>query len=381
MPPRSRRWSSINAGQTSASVGGSQRGWRSLSISSARMPSGKSACAQQPSAARYSRRSTSASGRPFACFHNAKLSAADVGEPFANAVPAACSHGSSLCSERRRSAIGPRSSPAMSVSMAAAWRITSEGGRTAPSPAARSTAVSVARSAGASPVHGAVASADHTAPLRSWGTSTSAMPQCRASAAFSGAAVSARNNPVRPGMRGRNQLPPTSGNRPMPISGIARRVASVTTRCDAPTIRPTPPPITMPWPHTRNGFGKVWIRWSSSYSSLKKASATGLKAPPCSRIERYSCRRSPPAQKALFPAASRATPTTVGSAAQARSCGVSSRTMSADSAFSAAGVLRVATPKRRPLAAWTWSNRTTGVSVMDWNVSGGRRHPRGACAR
>ena len=41
---------------------------------------------------------------------------------------------------------------------------------------------------------------------------------------------------------------------------IANRVLGVATRCDAPAISPMPPPITMPWPQHRMGFGNVWMR-------------------------------------------------------------------------------------------------------------------------
>ena len=41
----------------------------------------------------------------------------------------------------------------------------------------------------------------------------------------------------------------------MLISGIAMRVLGVATRWDAPAISPMPPPITMPWPQQRIGFG------------------------------------------------------------------------------------------------------------------------------
>ncbi|CFO33056.1 Uncharacterised protein [Bordetella pertussis] len=83
----------------------------------------------------------------------------------------------------------------------------------------------------------------------------SASPAKKASEAFTCAPVSARNSPVRPGMRLSSQLPPTSGNSPMVISGMAMRVVSLTTRWLAPIIRPTPPPMTMPWPQHSTGLG------------------------------------------------------------------------------------------------------------------------------
>ena len=88
----------------------------------------------------------------------------------------------------------------------------------------------------------------------------SPMPEKSASEAFIGAPVSARKSPARPGSRLRNQLPPTSGKRPMLISGMAMRVSGVTTRCEAPASRPRPPPMTMPCPQQSTGFVQVWMR-------------------------------------------------------------------------------------------------------------------------
>ena len=49
-----------------------------------------------------------------------------------------------------------------------------------------------------------------------------------------------------PGMRGKNQVAPTSGKKPMPTSGMAKEKRSPATRCEPCTDTPTPPPITMP---------------------------------------------------------------------------------------------------------------------------------------
>jgi hypothetical protein len=83
----------------------------------------------------------------------------------------------------------------------------------------------------------------------------SARPQNSASLALIAAAVSARKRPLRPGMWFRNQLPPTSGNRAMVISGMAMRVFSHTTRWEQPARIPLPPPMTMPAPQHKIGLG------------------------------------------------------------------------------------------------------------------------------
>ena len=48
------------------------------------------------------------------------------------------------------------------------------------------------------------------------------------------------------GRRGRNQVAPTSGKKPIPTSGMANRKRSPATRCEPWIATPTPPPITMP---------------------------------------------------------------------------------------------------------------------------------------
>ena len=48
------------------------------------------------------------------------------------------------------------------------------------------------------------------------------------------------------GERDNSHVPPTSGKKPSPTSGIASFVRSVTTRWRLCADRPTPPPITMP---------------------------------------------------------------------------------------------------------------------------------------
>ena len=57
--------------------------------------------------------------------------------------------------------------------------------------------------------------------------------------------VSARCRP-KGSLRLSSQVAPTSGNRPMPVSGMASTVRSVTTRKLPWADTPTPPPITTP---------------------------------------------------------------------------------------------------------------------------------------
>src|SRR6476620_9531075 len=83
-----------------------------------------------------------------------------------------------------------------------------------------------------------------------------AKPSAMASAAPNGAPVSAACRPSRPGARDRISVPPTSGMRPIPTSGIAILVVSVTTRTLPWALIPTPPPITMPSISATYGLGK-----------------------------------------------------------------------------------------------------------------------------
>ncbi len=113
---------------------------------------------------------------------------------------------------------------------------------------------------------------------RSAFTHTSAQSTASASAAPSTCPLTPRNSPRCPGVRARNQPPPTSGNRPMLVSGMASLACSVTMRIEAPCARPMPPPIVMPSISTIVGLPKVWTRWLSAYSSLKKSSSVGSPA-------------------------------------------------------------------------------------------------------
>ena len=81
------------------------------------------------------------------------------------------------------------------------------------------------------------------------------MPMSRQSPARRRLPVRAIHAPNPSGSRLRTCPVPTSGNSPIPVSGIANIVRSVTTRCDACTDRPTPPPIVIPSMNATTGFG------------------------------------------------------------------------------------------------------------------------------
>ena len=51
------------------------------------------------------------------------------------------------------------------------------------------------------------------------------------------------------------KVPPTSGSRPMPVSGIASSVFSEKQRCEQLEAMPTPPPITIPSTKLTTGLG------------------------------------------------------------------------------------------------------------------------------
>ncbi|MNT51968.1 hypothetical protein D3C72_1889640 [compost metagenome] len=101
-------------------------------------------------------------------------------------------------------------SKANSRSMASRWASSGAG------PASPAT-----RSATALGSDGLARSSSFKAAVAPLSTKWVWMPRATVSAAFSLAPVSASQTPVCPGRRGRNQPPPTSGNRPMPVSGMA----------------------------------------------------------------------------------------------------------------------------------------------------------------
>ena len=64
---------------------------------------------------------------------------------------------------------------------------------------------------------------------------------------------------------------PTSGKKPIPVSGIAKSVLSVATRTWPCTDSPTPPPITMPSSNETMGMRLEPSAWLRVYSSWTKA--------------------------------------------------------------------------------------------------------------
>ena len=66
------------------------------------------------------------------------------------------------------------------------------------------------------------------------------------SAALIRAPVSASHSPMWSLIRDRYQPPPTSGNSPIPVSGMAKVVRSVATRNRQGRDSPTPPPMVIP---------------------------------------------------------------------------------------------------------------------------------------
>ena len=81
--------------------------------------------------------------------------------------------------------------------------------------------------------------------------------------------VSPRYSPRRPGACASSQVPPTSGVKPMRVSGIASFERSVTMRIAACPARPMPPPIVMPSAIATMGFGYSAMRALSAYSARK----------------------------------------------------------------------------------------------------------------
>lgn len=66
-------------------------------------------------------------------------------------------------------------------------------------------------------------------------------------------------------------MPPTSGTNPIPVSGMATRERSVTTRTSPWADTPTPPPMTMPSMRATYGFGNRAILALRRYSSRQKS--------------------------------------------------------------------------------------------------------------
>ncbi len=68
-------------------------------------------------------------------------------------------------------------------------------------------------------------------------------------------------------------MPPTSGQNPMRVSGMASFDRSVTTRSDAWPARPMPPPMVMPSASTTMGLRYSAMRAFTLYSARKNAAA------------------------------------------------------------------------------------------------------------
>mmetsp|Transcript_14128 Transcript_14128/g.47684 ORF Transcript_14128/g.47684 Transcript_14128/m.47684 type:complete len:235 (-) Transcript_14128:50-754(-) len=140
------------------------------------------------------------------------------------------------------------------------------------------------------------------------GTKCVAIPACTRSAALRRAPVMARNCATPGwGICPSHTVLPTSGKRPMAVSGMAKSVFSVATRYLPWTDMPTPPPMTIPSHRETCGTRLVPNAWFMRYSWRKKSAgmmpgapvpSVGLPSRPASQ----TARTSPPAQKAFPPA-------------------------------------------------------------------------------
>ncbi len=192
-----------------------------------------------------------------------------------------------------------------------------------------------------------------------------AIPAQTHSAPSSRAPVSARNWPSRPPSRDKCQPPPTSGNRPMPLSGMAKRVFSVATRYLHGSAIPTPPPMVMPSMNATIGLPYSNIWWLSRYSSWKNLRPL---FPPSLSAEWRRRLMSPPAQKPRPSAWSRMTASTASSSAQPASAALMPWHMSSVRACSALGRLSEIWPVRP--CAWMLRFSVMGSS----HSAAGRGH-------
>ena len=71
------------------------------------------------------------------------------------------------------------------------------------------------------------------------------------------------------GARRKNKDAPTSGNKPMAVSGIAIFISDEITILSDKRATPRPPPITTPSTSDVTGFGKLAKHISRPYSALK----------------------------------------------------------------------------------------------------------------
>ncbi len=93
------------------------------------------------------------------------------------------------------------------------------------------------------------------------------------------APVSARYVPISPGARENNQVAPTSGISPMPTSGIARRVDSVTMRWPAWAGRSSVIPPVLPWRSARRSCAEIRTKGKLSHPIRKRISGDQNDAP------------------------------------------------------------------------------------------------------
>ena len=77
--------------------------------------------------------------------------------------------------------------------------------------------------------------------------------------------------PDSPGERESSRVPPTSGTKPIVVSGMPIRVRSVTIRTEPCAEIPTPPPRTSPSMNATYGLGYSEISRFSRYSSAQKS--------------------------------------------------------------------------------------------------------------
>ena len=212
---------------------------RSLSITAARTPSRKSSEANTTSAARYSRtRHSSSDDDARASRRSFSVTTMPRGDFSPSVFSAACaSSESSRCKAATMSCIRSCANHASILACIAA---------TGPdvSPVAKPS-IKTLTSADVVPGRTFV-SASRNAGNFTDGTTASANRAWIASGPFMVCPVKPKYVPISPGECDNRKVPPTSGKKPSPTSGIASFVFSVTTRWLLCAERPTPPPITMP---------------------------------------------------------------------------------------------------------------------------------------
>ena len=233
-------------------------------------------------------------------------------------------------------------------------------GGAAPPPSAASASATAASPATPS-------SAAATPGAASLGTKWVARPAWTRSAAPIRAPVSARYVPTSAGSRDRKCEPPTSGKKPIPVSGIAKLARSVATRKRPWSERPTPPPITIPSHTDTCGVGHPAIAAFSAYSSRKKASDSPVGS---TRAASITARTSPPAQNALPPAPLITIEVTAASPALAAYASDSTRTIGRLSALSAFG--RSSTMFATEPTRLTWTP-ASAADIVRWRLSVARR--------